>query len=68
VSCPVSARGRGRSEKTRKEDLEEGAVEELLFGWFEGKTEKEEDRDKISVLPNLPSPFYLFNPIIFLSR
>jgi hypothetical protein len=68
VSCPVSARGRGRSEKTRKEDLEEGAVEELLFGWFEGKTEKEEDRDKISVLPNLPSPFYLFNAIIFLSR
>jgi hypothetical protein len=51
-----------------KRDLDDGAVEELLFGWFEGWN-REGRKTKISSMNSILSfPFFLFQPIIFISR
>ena len=43
-----------------KRDLDDGAVEELLFGWFEGRN-REGRKTKISSLISILSfPFFLF--------
>jgi hypothetical protein len=51
-----------------KRDLDDGAVEELLFGWFEGWN-REGRKTKISSMNSILSfPLFLFQPIIFISR
>ena len=59
--------GHGES-TTREEDLDDGAVEELLFGWFEGKAASEMDSACCAVFLVLTPPSYFFKPIIFISR
>jgi len=63
----VELRGSGHVPKARqagkargKLDLDDGAVEELLFGWFEGRN-REGRKPKISSLNSiLFFPFFLF--------
>jgi hypothetical protein len=66
-SAPVpTARQTGKARGKR--DLDDGAVEELLFGWFEGWN-REGRKTKISSMNSILSfPFFLFQPIIFISR
>jgi len=63
----VELRGSGHVPKARQEgkargklDLDDGAVEELLFGWFEGRN-REARKTKISSMNSILSfPFFLF--------
>ena len=51
-----------------KRDLDDGAVEELLFGWFEGWN-REGEKTKISSVNSILSfPFFLFSDQLSLSR
>ena len=53
-------RATDRTRTGREDDLDDGAVEELLFGWFEGWN-REGKKTKISSLNSILSfPFFLF--------
>ncbi len=43
-----------------KRDLDDGAVEELLFGWFEGRNRGGRKTKISSMNSNLSFPFFLF--------
>ncbi len=64
VCCPGSVQRSGASrtgkvqDKTREADLDDGAVEELLFGWFEGKAASEINSACCTVFLVLTPPFY----------
>ncbi len=71
----MEPRGSGHVPKARqagkargKLDLDDGAVEELLFGWFEGWN-RERKKTKISSVNSILSfPFFLFSDQLSLSR
>ncbi len=55
TNVPATGQARGT-----QDDLDDGAVEELLFGWFEGK-DKEGEKQRSSRCPqySLPPSIYL---------
>jgi hypothetical protein len=68
VSVRTSVPGKTGQARGTQDDLDDGAVEELLFGWFEGKDREGENKDQVVVSQSSFSSFYLFKPIIFISR
>jgi hypothetical protein len=67
-ACAPACRVRAGRARGTQDDLDDGAVEELLFGWFEGKDREGENKDQVFVSQSSFSSFYLFKPIIFISR
>ena len=56
---------RRQTGQAREDDLDDGAVEELLFGWFEGWNRGGEKATQLSVSFIPFFPFLVFQPIIF---
>jgi hypothetical protein len=55
-------------DKKRDDDLDDGAVEELLFGWFEGWIREGRKAKIFSLNSILSFPFFLFQSIIIISK
>ena len=48
----------GRESTTREEDLDDGAVEELLFGWCSEKTQRERKTNEFREFEVLSFPLF----------